>query len=136
MPQVVSRSRRKSPTVSLISFLSFPRLARLVCAATQRGMAANGGLSERLQAILGLRQGDRGVDVGQVGQALREVAQQLSGARIDLLREQPQVVAAGPPLVEDLPRLGQFARLREAFGQPERAAQERALVAFEPVVTA
>jgi hypothetical protein len=39
-----------------------------------------------------LLQRDRGGDVGQVGERLREVPEQCTGRRIELLAEQPQVV--------------------------------------------
>jgi hypothetical protein len=79
-------------------------------------------------------QGDRGGQVGEMGEALREVAEQLAVLRVDLFGEQAQVVggcdgARGPGagLVEP-------ALAGEAFGEPERTGQEGPLATGKPVV--
>jgi hypothetical protein len=75
-----------------------------------------------------------GVDQGEVGEGLGEVAQMLAAVRVDLLavelerpgeRQQLGAQLVGEPMLADL------AQRRD---QPEGADRERALLAAEPVV--
>ena len=54
---------------------------------------------------------------------------------IDLLREQAEVVGRRGRPFEDAPRLRVPALTGEALHEPERAGQERALAAGEPVAS-
>src|SRR2546423_3353826 len=62
-----------------------------------------------------------------MAEPLREVAEELARARIDLLREEPQIVRVPEQLVHRLACLGDTARTRERLDDPERARHEGAL---------
>src|SRR5512132_740797 len=95
---------------------------------------AEGVLGDRRAGPIGLGQGDRGRDVGQVRQPLGEVAQQLPAVAVVLLGGQAEVAAAGRHPAEQLPGLLHAALVGQALGQPERAGDERALLADQVVV--
>jgi hypothetical protein len=61
-----------------------------------------------------------GGDQTQVAERLREVPEQLAGARVDLLGHQPDVVYEAAEVLEE--RLGSFAATcpRESADKPER----------------
>src|SRR5438034_9771352 len=83
-----------------------------------------------------LVEGDGGGHMGEVADALGEVAEQLAVLDVVLLGEQAQVVARGDGPVEDPARFVQPALAGETFREPERAGHEDALVALESVVAA
>ena len=99
-----------------------------------RSWPATPGGSTRCER--GLRFTDRPcrVDETDVAERLGEVAEQLAGGRVDLLGEQADVVGEGGRPLEHLAGAGRLSGQRERLGEPERAQQERALVALEPVV--
>src|SRR6266545_3872757 len=70
-----------------------------------------------------------GVDQGEMGECLREVADLPAAGDVVLLGVQAEVVAQGPQPLEQLPRLGLAAVERERLDQPERAGKELALTA-------
>src|SRR5690242_703894 len=84
--------------------------------------APTGGSESSLKRLADLRQRVARRDVRQMSQPLREIAQQLAGLRLDLLREQPEIVGFGDRQVERLARLLDVAAARQALNQPERAA--------------
>src|SRR2546422_4395292 len=73
-----------------------------------------------------------GADQREVGERLREVAEQLAGAP-DLLGVEAEMVRVGEHLVEDEQCLVQPARAGKRLDVPERANRERALGALDPV---
>jgi hypothetical protein len=77
-----------------------------------------------------------GGDQTHVAERLREVPEQLAGAWVDLLGQEPDVVREAAGVLEE--RLGSFTatRPREAADKPERADDERSLAAAETVVGA
>src|SRR4051812_12715947 len=75
------------------------------------------------------RQAQGRVDQGDVAEGLREVADLALQARVPLLGEEAQVVAERQELLEELAGLVDPADHREVVRHPERAGQERALVA-------
>ena len=86
---------------------------------------------------IGLRHGpaDRpgGVHQPDVAERLREVPEQVAGAGVHLLGQQPDVVDMADRAVEDLRRPLHLPGDRQSVRQPERAEQEAALVAGQPV---
>ena len=70
-----------------------------------------------------------GVDQSDVAERLRKVPEQLTRRRVDLLRQQPDVVRAGRRPLEERTCPLDLAGQGEALGEPERAEQEGALVA-------
>ena len=66
-------------------------------------------------------------------EGLREVPELLARPRVDLLGQQAEVVRAAGELVEERLRAVDLARLREAGDEPERAEDERALLAAQAV---
>src|SRR5919201_5497043 len=76
---------------------------------------------------------DRGVDEREMGQRLREVAEQTAGARVVLLGEQADVVAQIEQPLEQLARLVELALQREYVREPERAGQKDALTGRQSV---
>src|SRR5438046_1328001 len=85
------------------------------------------------RVLCGLADGPRRVDEADVTERLREVAEQFPGRRVDLLGEQSQVVAVADGSLEHGPRPVGLAGAGEGFGEPERAEEEGALLAREPV---
>src|SRR5206468_10016149 len=77
----------------------------------------------------GLLLGDRsrGIDQREVAQPLREVAEEVVRAWVDLLGEESDVVREADDLVHRLAALGEPAGARERLDQPERARDERTL---------
>src|SRR5581483_6214343 len=71
-----------------------------------------------------------------MSQPLGEVAQQRAAARFDLLGEQAQVVGSAQCPIEYRAGVVELPLTGQAFGQPERAAQKRALPALKAVTTA
>ena len=73
--------------------------------------------------LLEIREGDikiaGGVDKGDVGEGLGEVAQGLAGLRVHHLREQAEVVGAGKDPLEELLGLLQAAEEDEAIALAE-----------------
>src|SRR6266550_6177323 len=69
-----------------------------------------------------------------MGQRLREVAQERRRRRIDLLGVQTDVVFERDQLVQQIDRLRASAGEAKDLGEPERAAEEGALLAAEVVV--
>src|SRR5437764_860475 len=63
----------------------------------------------------------------EVAEALREVAEELTRPRIELLGEEPEVVRKADQLVHRLAGLRDAARTRERLHEPERARHEGAL---------
>src|SRR5512144_3218354 len=76
-------------------------------------------LCHYVRKLLGLRDRPGGVDQADVAECLREVAQQLSGSRVDLLGQQADIVAVGDRAFEDLHRLVDLPGQGEGVGQPE-----------------
>src|SRR5690242_19355944 len=76
----------------------------------------------------------RGVDEGEVGEGLREVAEVLTRAGVDLLRVEVERPGERKELLEQLPGPGGLADHRERGDEPERADGERALLAAQAVV--
>ena len=64
------------------------------------------------QRIFGKHQIVGGIDQGNMRERLRKVADETLGARIVLLRQQPDVVARPAQALEQLLRLGAAAELR------------------------
>ena len=77
-------------------------------------------------------EGDGGVDQRQVREGLREVAELAAGG-VDLLGEQPEVVAVGLHFLERQDGVVEPAGPREGVDVQERAERERALAAVQPV---
>ena len=75
-------------------------------------------------------------DQRQVGQRLRRVARHPATDRVVLLRQQADVVGQADEDVEDLGRPLDVVGAREGVGEPERAGEERVLVAGDAVVRA
>src|SRR5947207_12455565 len=69
-----------------------------------------------------------------MGQRLREVAQERRRRRIGLLGVQTDVVLERDQLVQQTDRLRASAGETKDFGEPERAAEEHALLSAEIVV--
>ena len=92
------------------------------------------------RAVLMFAEGYGGGDVGEVREALGEVAEQLLRFRVVLFGEEAQVVGRGECTVEDALGVLGTSLVGQALGQPERAGQERALlralatVAFEKAI--
>src|SRR5438552_7134483 len=85
-------------------------------------------------ALLGVGDRGRGVDEPDVAERLREVPEQLTGRRVDLLREQADVVhVRGGPL-ERGPGALHLPRHRLRLCEPERAEEERALLSRKPIL--
>ena len=74
-------------------------------------------------------------DVREVGERLREVAERLAGVGSYSSENSPRCWPSRPPRRRP-PAPGQAALAREALGQPERAGEERALAAGQPVAVA
>src|SRR5436190_24302269 len=64
-------------------------------------------------------------DEADVAERLREVAEQLAARRVDLLRDQAEVVRVADEPVEQLLGPLDLARLRERRDEPEGADHER-----------
>ena len=75
-----------------------------------------------------------GVDQGQVGEGLGEIAQVATTARLDLLRVEPQRAREREQLLAQLPRSLVLTDLRQRRHEPERAHHERAFVSVQSVV--
>ncbi len=73
------------------------------------------------------------VDEGHVAEGLGEVPEQLAGGGVVLLGQQPEVVADVEETFEERRRFVVPALEGKVVSQPERAGQEQALVAGEPV---
>ena len=73
------------------------------------------------------------VDQGDVAEGLREVAHEALGLHIILLRDQTDIVADADQPLDQRTRLLAAVQADEVVGIPERAGQERALVAGQPV---
>jgi hypothetical protein len=73
-----------------------------------------------------------GRDQADVAVGLREVAELLAVGRVDLLAEQAEVVRVAGELLEQRLRALDLAGLRQAGHEPERADDERALLADRP----
>jgi len=73
--------------------------------------------------------GGAGVDQSEVAQRLREVAEERTRRRVDLLGEQPDVVLVGQELLEERGSLVDVAAARERLDEPERTGDERAFAA-------
>ena len=71
-----------------------------------------------------------------MAERLREVTEQLTGDRVDLLGEYADVVDVPGGVAEHVPGLLGTAGERERLGQPERAEQERPLLAGQAVAVA
>ena len=69
-------------------------------------------------------------------QPLRDVAQELAGVRVDLLGVEADIVGEGNQLCHELGGLLESSDAGERVGEPERAAEEGALRAAKPVVSA
>jgi len=68
-----------------------------------------------------------GVDQGEVGECLREVADLPAAGDVVLLGVQAKAVTQGEQPLEQLPRLGRTAVEGKRLDQPERAGKELAL---------
>src|SRR5438046_6507627 len=88
------------------------------------------------EAFALLVEGDGRGHMGEVADALREVAEQLAVLDVVLLREQAQVVSRGDGPVVDPARFFQPALAGQAFDEPERAGHDYALVPLKAVVAA
>lgn len=75
-----------------------------------------------------------GVDEADVAERLGEVAQKLPGSRIDLLREQTEVVPVREKTLEELPRAGKVAGESEVVDEPPATDHECTLVPADTVV--
>src|ERR671925_938584 len=69
-----------------------------------------------------------------MGEALREVAQELTGGRVEFLSVEPDVVGQRHELIHRLDRLGDAPGPGEGLDQPERAGDEHALGPGETVL--
>ena len=85
---------------------------------------------------LGFGDGPGGVDEPDVAQDLGEVAEQVTGGRVDFLGEQADVVELGDGTLEDVPCPRGLASQGQGLGQPEGAQHEGALPAFQAVGSA
>src|SRR5215211_2137247 len=74
-----------------------------------------------------------GGDQADVAERLREVAELLPIGRVNLLRQQAEIVRVARELLEQRLRALELAGLREARDEPERADHERALLASQTV---
>ena len=79
------------------------------------------------------RQRGGAVDQRDVGEGLREVAEELAGRRVDLLGVEPDVIGVAQHPAED--PLGPLALADhgQRLGQPEGADREGALLSLQPV---
>ena len=68
-----------------------------------------------------------------MAERLREVSEELARCGVDFLCQQTDVVDEGRRPLEHRLGPGHLVGERECLGQPERAEQERALLALEPV---
>jgi hypothetical protein len=68
-------------------------------------------------------------------QSLREVPEEVSCLDVDLLGVQPDVVREPDELVHQRAGFVEAALVDVGFGEPERAGDERAVLARQPVVT-
>src|SRR5262245_42793257 len=100
---------------TVISFL-FPHYCGRITLQTRN--------SYMLREIYGFAESDSRHDVGQVREALWEVAEELVAAWLVLLREETQIVARGRGSVEQVASLCQLTLLGQTLGEPERAGQE------------
>jgi hypothetical protein len=75
-----------------------------------------------------------GVDQGEVGEGLGEVAEVPAGARLELLRVEVEPAGEVEQPLAERPRPRRLAYLREGGDEPEGADQEGPLLAAQPVV--
>src|SRR6476646_1163064 len=64
---------------------------------------------------------------------LGKIPEKLSGSRVDLFREEAQVVAVREQPFEELARALRLAAARKALDEPERADEKRAFVTADAV---
>src|SRR5213596_3650931 len=69
----------------------------------------------------------RRLDEARVGEPLREIAEVLTGRRIHLFREQPEVIRMRDEALEDLAGLALHSQSGQGVDEPEGARQESAL---------
>src|SRR5207253_239157 len=74
-----------------------------------------------------LGENERRAYQAEVGEGLREVAQLAAGDRVELLREQPDVVPEVEEPLEQLARLVLLPLQRKHLDEPERAREEHTL---------
>src|SRR6185312_228848 len=100
--------------------------------AYRRGVVASKGPWSRDSAPCLVDLPSRG-DQPDVAEGLREVAEQLTVRRVDLLSQKAQVIRVRGQLIEQLLRPIGLPGLGERGDQPERADDERAFLAGQPV---
>ena len=76
---------------------------------------------------------DGAVDQRDVGEPLREVAEELAGGGIDLFGVEPDVIGVAQHPAEHPLGALPLADHRQRLGQPEGADRERPLLSLEPV---
>src|SRR5438874_7485247 len=87
----------------------------------------------RARTPSGLGDSPGGIDQSDMAERLREVAEQFAGGGVDLLGEQADIVDERRRLREDALGPLDLPGHRKRLSQPERAQQERALLAGQPV---
>src|SRR5438105_1820552 len=115
-----SASRRSAVTSAKAS--SAPRTSRATCGRTRRSGRSFLAIRSRVLDRAG------GVDEREVAEPLREVAEQLARARVDLLGEEADVVRVWEYEFHRLGRLVDATETRERLDDPERACDERAFL--------
>ena len=75
-----------------------------------------------------------GVDHGDMGEGLGEIAHEASKARIVLLREEAEIIAQRQETGEEVPGIALATEENEAVDEPEAACQECSLTGRESVI--
>jgi Sodium/hydrogen exchanger family len=114
-----------------LSVLLFPLAALIVLRRTPGRRPPRGRPCARSAPGLGDRPGR--VDQADVAERLREVADHLGAAGVDLLGQQADVAGVGDRPPEGRPGGLDLARQRLRLRQPKGAQQEGALLALQPV---
>src|SRR3954469_18538777 len=81
-----------------------------------------------------LAHADRCIQQSDVRERLRHVAEERTAARIDLLRQQPDIIPPREQLLEQLARFVAALRQRARLGEPEAAREERAFARWQTVL--
>src|SRR5205814_1422451 len=129
-PSWTSRKSMRSPR-AIAYFSSRSTTVSLPSGLIVMGVRLATGNPSHAAAVPRQRAG--GVDDPHVAVRLRHVAQLPSVVRVELLGEQAHVVADVQDTLEELPPFVGLADEMQVVGQPDRADDEGALLAAEPV---